>query len=275
MPGAPQELRACGSTEPAVKHIVSRDNPRFKTLRRWATQGRARREAKIVLLEGGHLIEAYVSAGGKLDEVVVSASGAIRPEIASWLAAHVSCAALQVPDRLFDELAAAETPSGILGVGRLDARETLPDLVADSVLLDGVQDPGNLGTLLRTAAAAGFRQVLLGPGSADPWSAKALRAGQGAQFLVSLQELADAAAFVRSYRGHSVVTRLDASRSLYDVDFRQPVLWIFGAEGQGVSAEVSSAATCAVRIPMPGGTESLNVAAAAAICLFETVRQRN
>lgn len=257
-----------------MKSVVSRDNPRFKELRRWAAQGRARREAGVVLLEGIHLIEAFLDAGHALDEIVVSESGAGRSEISQWLRAHPTLKALQFPDRLFAELASAETPQGMLGVGRIGMQVNAPDLALDGVLLDGVQDPGNLGTLMRTAAAAGFRQVLLAPGCADPWSAKALRAGQGAQFLLALHETQDPVEVLRCFQGLSVVTQLDAAVSLYDVDLRHPLLWVFGAEGQGVSAPVAAAAKCAVCIPMPGGTESLNVAAAAAVCLFEAVRQR-
>ena len=257
-----------------MKSIVSRDNPHFKELRRWAAQGRARREARVVLLEGVHLLEGFLDAGYSLEEVIVSESGAERDEIAVWLSIHPVLKVVQLPDRLFAELVSSETPQGILGVGRIETPEVSPDLSADSVLLDGVQDPGNLGTLMRTAAAAGFRQLMLGPGCADPWSAKALRAGQGAQLLLELHETSAPVEMVRSFRGVSIVTRLDASTSLYDADLRGPLLWVFGAEGQGVSEPVASAAKCAISIPMPGGTESLNVAAAAAICLFEAVRQR-
>ncbi len=256
-----------------MKTISSRDNPRFKRLRKWATQHRARRADGVILLDGLHLIDALLAAGGTLDEVAVSHGGVQRPEIAGWLAGRPGLDVLQFPDALFAEFAATETPSGILAVARKPAAAGAPAGDADCVLLDGVQDPGNVGTLLRTAAAAGIRQILLAPGCADPWAAKTLRAGQGAQFLLDIREGVDLAAFLEGYAGQGVVTRLDAPATLWETPLGGPLAWVFGAEGQGVSAPVAAAARLAVKIPMPGGTESLNVAAAAAICLFEKVRR--
>lgn len=289
--------------------IVSRDNPRFKRLRKWATQHRARREDGVILLDGLHLIKALLAAGGRLNEIAVSESGAARPEIADWLAAYechesgrsgsilraagkaddaiggttnpaaevtgqAMAEVLHFPDALFAALVETETPSGILAVAvkPMPAGEPARDI--DCVLLDGVQDPGNVGALLRTVAAAGVRQALLAPGCADPWAAKTLRAGQGAQFLLDIHEAVDLPAFLGTYAGHGVVTHLDAPTTLWDAPFDGPLAWVFGAEGRGVSAPVAAAATLLLRIPMPGGTESLNVAAAAAICLFERVRRR-
>lgn len=257
-----------------MKLINSRDNPHFKQLRKWASQGRARREDGVVLLDGLHLIDAWLLSGGALDEVIVSASGVMRAEVNAWLMRHESQKVLQMPDAMFAELVATETPSGILGQARKADAGAMPDAAADCIVLDGVQDPGNLGTLLRTAAAAGIRQALLGPGCTDPWAPKTLRAGQGAQFDLTIHENADLPAFLASYRGTGVVTSLAASQSLYEAPLDGPLAWVFGSEGQGVSAPVQAAARLAVRIPMPGRTESLNVAAAAAICLFEMVRRR-
>lgn len=257
-----------------MKSLTSRDNPRLKRLRKWAGQGRSRREDGVLLLDGLHLIDALLESGGQVSEVLVSESGWRKPEIAEWLARHDELDVLLVPDGLFADVAITETPSGIIAVGRLsgDTREARVD--SDCILLDGVQDPGNLGTLLRTAAAAGIRQALLAPGCADAWAPKTLRAGQGAQFLLTIHEGCDLAAFLAAYRGTGVVTRLDGAQSLYEAPLSGPLAWVFGAEGQGVSAPVAAAAKLGVFIPMPGGTESLNVAAAAAICLFEMVRRR-
>lgn len=277
MPGAPPQLRAGGATLAvldAVKAISSRDNPRFKRLRKWAQHGRVRREEDVILLDGLHLIEALQGAGGELLEVALSENGAARPEIAAWLAAHARIDTLCFPDAMFAEIAATDTPSGILAVARMPKPAAPPRADIDCLLLDGVQDPGNVGTLLRTAAAAGIRQALLGPGCADAWAPKTLRAGQGAQFLLAIHEHCDLAPFLGSYRGTGIVTRLDAARSLYDTPLDGPLAWVFGAEGQGVSDAVAHAARLGVFIPMPGGTESLNVAAAAAVCLFEVVRRR-
>ncbi|MBI2309158.1 MAG: RNA methyltransferase [Rhodocyclales bacterium] len=257
-----------------MKAISSRDNPRFKRLRKWATHHRARRDDGVILLDGLHLIEALQAVHGEIVEVAVAAGAAGKPEIAAWLAGHPRLDVLSLADGLFAEIAATETPSGIVAVARAPVPSAAPANDIDCLLLDGVQDPGNVGTLLRTAAAAGIRQALLGPGCADPWAPKTLRAGQGAQFLLAIHEGCDLAAFLAGFAGTGVVTRLDAARSLYETSLDGPLAWVFGAEGQGVSAPVAKAAKLGVFIPMPGGTESLNVAAAAAVCLFEVVRRR-
>ena len=143
----------------------------------------------------------------------------------------------------------------------------------DAVVLDAIQDAGNVGTLLRTAAAAGVRHVILGQGCAGAWTPRVLRAGQGAHFVLSVHEDADLADFMADYEGTTVVTCLDGALSLYDARWQGPVAWVFGAEGQGVRRELIDIARLRVRIPMPGQVESLNVAAAAAVCLFEGVRR--
>ena len=177
-------------------------------------------------------------------------------------------------DVLVRELGLVDTPSGILALAPIPEPELPPDTAADALLLDGVQDPGNLGTLLRTAAAAGVRQVLLSSACTAPWSPKVLRAGQGAHFLLAIHSDVDLLGFMRDFRGSTLVTSLDDAHSLYEANWSAPAAWVFGAEGQGVRAELLAAAQQRLRIPMPGGVESLNVGAAAAVCLFEQVRRR-
>jgi TrmH family RNA methyltransferase len=131
---------------------------------------------------------------------------------------------------------------------------------------------------LRSAAAAGFRQAVLSADCAQPWAPRTLRAGQGAHFLLEIHEAQHLPDFLGAYRGSTLVTALDGACDLYDealtATLRGPLAWVFGAEGRGVRAEVQAAAQQQVRIPMSGATESLNVAAAAAVCLFETLRRR-
>ena len=141
------------------------------------------------------------------------------------------------------------------------------------VLLEAIQDPGNLGAMLRTAAAAGVDAVYLSKGCAEVWSPKALRAGMGAQFALALHEHADLTLIARELKS-LIATSLDAQQSLYDLDLSGPVAFVFGNEGAGLSPALLDTATHQVKIPMPGKVESLNVAAAAAVCLFECVRQR-
>ena len=258
-----------------MKHIASRDNAHFKALRKLCQSGRERRKTGLVLLDGMHLIESYTVHFGVPQEIVVSESGATRHEIARYLESGKAAGATTVlGDALFDDLAVVETPSGIMAVVAQPHCAHGVDQATDAVLLDGIQDPGNLGSILRSAAAAGFRQLLLSADCAQAWSPKTLRAAMGAHFLLDLHEHCDLPSFLGGYRGQAVLTALDATTDLYSLDLKSPVAWVLGNEGQGVSEAVAQATMLRVRIPMPGATESLNVAAAAAICLFETVRQR-
>lgn len=257
-----------------MKTIVSRDNPHFKSLKKLCQSGRERRKTGHTLLDGMHLIESYVQRVGQPQEIVFSESGAKRQEIACYLERASSENTTKLSDALFHELATVDSPSGIMALVVQPRCAHGLNQEADAVLLDGIQDPGNLGSILRSAAAAGFRQVLLSSDCAHAWSPKTLRAAMGAHFQLDIHESCDLIAFLGGYRGLAVLTELAASDSLYSLSLDQPVAWVFGNEGQGVSLEVAQSTKQRVLIPMPGATESLNVAAAAAICLFETVRQR-
>ena len=150
-----------------------------------------------------------------------------------------------------------------------------PGRVADfCLLLEDVQDPGNVGSILRSAAAAGVAQVYTSAGCAFAWSPKVLRAGQGGHFHLDIFENVDLAAWARNFHGKTVAAVAGKGDPLFDSDLRGPVAVAIGNEGGGLSAALRAAATRQVTIPMPGGFESLNAAAAAAICLFECVRQR-
>jgi len=218
-----------------------------------------------------HLVEAFEAACGPVETLVVGESALAAGEIAR-LAEGREVTVLA--DALLRDLGLVDTPSGLLAVVAMPGAMAAVDLGKDAILLDGVQDPGNVGTLLRTAAAAGIKQAVLSPGCASAWSPKVLRAGQGAHFVLSIHEEADLAAFMADYRGTTLVTCLDGATSLYAARLEGPLAWVFGAEGQGVSTELIDVARLRIRIPMPGAVESLNVAAAAAVCLFEVLRRR-
>ena len=254
-----------------MKLIQSRDNPFFKRLKRLAESGRERRKTGQTLLDGVHLVEAWEAVHGPVETLVVADSAQQGGEIAAHVAGRE---VVVLADALIRDLGLVDTPSGLLAVVSMPPAPTLADAGADAVLLDGVQDPGNVGTLLRTAAAAGVRQVLLAPGCAAAWSPKVLRAGQGAHFVLAIHEEVDLAAFIAGYRGVAAVTCLEDATSLYAARWDGPLAWVFGAEGQGVRRELIALAGLRIRIPMPGAVESLNVAAAAAVCLFEALRRK-
>ncbi len=252
--------------------ISSRDNPIFKRLRKLAESARARREVHMSLLDGEHLLAAYLEAGGQPHTLVRAASfdaGRLAP-----LAARCPHAkAIVLPDALFAELAPVATPTGILAEAAWlnpSARAVTPLVI----VLEDIQDPGNLGAMLRTGAAAGATLAVLSKGCHDPWSPKALRGGQGAQFVLPLQQNIDLLAWLNGFSGTSVALALDEDSDFYALDLKGPLALVAGNEGAGLSEAVCGAATRCAHIPMAGRIESLNASAALAVAVFEAVRQR-
>lgn len=256
-----------------MKTVTARDNPSFKALKALATDARRQRSEGRTVIEGPHLVSAALDHGIVPELVAVSESGAALPEVAALLARAGAVETLVLRDALFRELSELATPVGILA--RIAIPAVAPETPqGDCLLLDAVQDAGNVGTLLRTAAAAGVRDVLLGPGCAGGWTPRVLRAAQGAHFVLTIREQADIAGFLKQYRGTSVAAVAHAGEPLYALDLSEPTAWLFGNEGAGIAPELSAAAGRRATIPLASGSESLNVAAAAAICLFEMRRQR-
>ncbi len=252
--------------------IRSRDNERLRRWRKLAASGRARRSERRALLEGVHLVEAHLASGRRTEALMVSESGLARREIA----ALVKTSGLQpvaLADELFAMLADTETPTGIAAEIALPDAE--PDLAAarSCVFLEGVQDAGNVGAILRSAAAFDLGAVVLGPGCADAWSPKVLRAAMGAHFSLNIGACSSLIAALDRFGGMIACTVVRNGSALQKADLRGRIGWIFGSEGQGVSAALAARATLRVTIQMPGAIESLNVAAAAAICFYERARQ--
>lgn len=255
--------------------ISSRDNPLAKHLHALAQSARERRLHGETLLDGAHLVAAAIAAGRPLKALIVSESGLARPEHRHLLdAVAAGVPRYRFSDPLLRHVSPVDTPSGLLATIELPASAPPAALTDSVVVLDGVQDPGNLGTILRTAAAAGIRRVLLGTGCAQAWSPRVLRAGMGAHFALAIEEGVEPCARLEAYPGRCLATALGAgARSLYALDLRGPLAWLFGAEGRGLSPALLARADQRVLIPMAAGIESLNVGAAVAICLFEQVRQ--
>jgi RNA methyltransferase, TrmH family len=252
--------------------ITSRDNPIFKRLKKLAESARARREARMTLLDGEHLLAAYLDAGGQPHTLVRAAS--FDTGKLAHLAARCSQAKVIVlPDALFAELAPVAAPTGLLA----EAAWLSPPAIAATplvIVLESIQDPGNLGAMLRTGAAAGATLAVLSKACHDPWSPKALRGGQGAQFVLPVAQGVDVPAWCAQFKGQSLALALAEDRSVFSSDLTGPLAFIVGNEGAGLSDEVRAAATATVQIPMPGKMESLNASAALAIAVFEAVRQR-
>ena len=247
--------------------ITSRDNPLVKTLRRLAQESNAYRKLGQFWLEGDHLCRAALQRGTRPVRVVLAQSLAESASADEWLGLDVPVTAM--PDELFAGLSGLESPARM---GFVMAHEASLAVGSDTptVILDRLQDAGNVGAILRCASAFGFRQVLALQGTAALWSHKVLRAGMGAHFGLNLAEGLQESD-LDALGLPLVTTSSHQGPFLHELlrDARLPsrCAWVMGHEGQGVRESLMARASLQVRIAQPGGEESLNVATAAAICL--------
>ncbi len=251
------------------EHLTSPSNPLLLRVRRLGRDNGAYRKFGEVLVEGEHLCGAAVSRG-------LSASVALVSEAAWELPARRELARqaeriVILPEGLLRGFSTLESPCDIAFVIALPAARPF-DPARSAVLLDRLQDAGNVGSILRSASALGVSQVLAVKGTAGLWSGKVLRAGMGAHFGLTLSEGLEVAD-VLQLGVPLVVTSSHARDTLAQVSLPRPCTWVFGHEGRGVGPTILAASSLQVRIPQPGGEESLNVAAAAAICFYEGLRQ--
>ncbi len=269
-----------------VEVITSRDNPLIKELRKLAQDGAAYRKSGRVWIEGEHLCDAAQARRLKAEIAVISDQ---KQHLAGMECARSATKLVVIADTLMREISGLESPAAMGLV--LSLPQDMPiEATARSVILDRLQDPGNAGSILRSAAAFGYAQIIALKGTVALWSPKVLRAGMGAHFslqiveaasLDQLQEMKHPLAVTSSHQGQ-YLHELQAQNSLSKKEQSAQDLcrqladfaWIFGHEGQGVSEELETLAKAHVRITQPGGQESLNVAAAAAICLHASAAAR-
>ena len=242
-------------------HVTSAANPLLKDLRKLSQDSHAYRKLGRVWLEGDHLCSAALERGVRPQVLVITES--LASEAPHWLGQ--AARDVIVPDALFASLSALESPARMGFV--IDAPQS-PGIEPHTatVVLDRLQDAGNVGSILRSAAAFGFRQVIALKGTAALWSPKVLRAGMGAHFSLSLVESAGPGQ-LDALQVPLIATSLHGGEYLHAAKLPWPCGWLLGHEGQGLNADLASRANISVRIAQPGGEESLNVAAAAAICL--------
>lgn len=276
-----------------VKHVTSRDNPIVKQLSELTRSASARRSGGLCLLEGEHLVESYVASGERIAQLVLRegsslADAVLRGGELSGSAARSSGfigradEVVVLAASLFDGLSSLATPSGVLAIAVVPTGAS-PRLRGFVLVLDAVQDPGNVGTLIRTAAAAGASQIWLSPGSAFAWSTKTLRASQGAHFALEIAENVDLKTALGNFSGQRWATLPRALpgmsealhlASLFDAKFDADVALIVSNEGAGLSRELYGSVTHGLRIPMVAGVESLNVATAGALALYRIAESR-
>lgn len=256
----------------AFKHITSRDNAVFKQLKKLADNKRERSKTGQTLLDGVHLIESYWHVFGE-PELLIIPEGKSTQEAVDLMQKLGDVNTVMFPTLMFSELTPVATSTGILALVKQPKVE-LPRTVNFALMLEDIQDPGNLGSMLRTALGANVDIVYLSKGCTDVWAPKCLRGGQGAQFHLPIIEGVDIIEALKEFNGNSYATTLTGD-ALYGYDLTAPTAFVIGNEGAGLSKDTINAASYEVSIPMHEKLESLNAAAAAAICLFERKRQIN
>ena len=270
-----------------IEFITSKDNSLFKEIRQLQATGPKGQKARLTsgqaLLEGIHLVQTWVGDPA-LKFLITSELGLQNPEIAQAVYAHVDICPetriYQLDKSLWDllsDLINAPHIAGLLDLPKtaVNPQQSVASITGDVIVLDRIQDAGNVGAILRTAAAAGFNQVIALTGCAHFWSSKVLRAGMGAHRLLDLYEGWSIQQVLSAVTAPLLAATADGELELFNLNkaLLHPVAWVMGSEGHGVSADLMTQAK-GVSIPIDPRIESLNVSAAAAVCLFETLRVR-
>lgn len=252
--------------------LESKDNPKIKHLRGLIEQNNYRKKQGQTVLEGTHLCLAWLHENKKINSIFTTEHALSHPDYERILAKYTGVVFV-IGESLYKDLSTLGTSLACLAIVDVPSSSQALDFKADTLILENVQDPGNVGTLLRSAAAAGIEQIICTKGSASLWSPRVLRAGMGAHFSLHTFENIDLKDVLAQFQIPVYVTSSHRAESLYSKNLRKTCVWILGNEGQGVSDYALQHAE-AVSIPQPGGQESLNVAIAGSICFFEMVRQR-
>lgn len=255
-----------------ILFLESKDNPKIKHLRGLIEQNSYRKKQGQTVLEGSHLCLAWLEQNRKINAIFTTENALKHPDLNDILDQYQGTVFV-IGESLYKDLSTLGTTLACLAIVDLPSSSQALDYQADTLILENVQDPGNVGTLLRSAAAASIQQIVCTKGSASLWSPRVLRAGMGAHFSLQTFENIQLEEILEQFKIPVYVTSSHRSTSLYAKDLSQPCVWILGNEGQGVS-DYALAHAEAVTIPQPGGQESLNVAIAGSVCFFEMVRQR-
>ncbi len=215
--------------------------------------------------------DAFVVVPG----VLVSESGLAHPEVARLLAGGRMPEPVVLSDALFAECATVQSPLGIAAIIAIPAPLLPAGSLGACLMLEDIRDPGNLGTLLRSAAAAGMPRAFLSPGCALAWAPRVLRAGMGAHFQIEIYEGVDLAGLAAHFEGRVLGAALHEARPYFDADLRGTLALVIGNEGAGISSELLARVHERLCIPMAPGIESLNAAVAGSILMFERLRQQS
>ena len=256
----------------SIIFLESKDNPKIKHLRALIEQASYRKKQRQTVLEGSHLSLAWLEQQRKLNSIFTTEAAlkhADLEKIIEQYNGHV----FVIGESLYKDLSTLGNSLACLAIVDFPQLSYALDFTKDTLILENIQDPGNVGTLLRSAAAANIKQIITTQGSASLWSPRVLRAGMGAHFSLFCFENIDLDSILPQFKIPVLSTSSHEATSLYSQDLTQSCVWILGNEGQGIS-DYALEHSKAISIPQPGGQESLNVAVAGSICFFEMVRQR-
>ena len=259
---------------PYVNELITSDkNQTVKLAKALLTQARQRKKLGQTILEGVHLIDAALRSDYPFVQILLAESAHNHPEVQQVLTRLPTYTPiLTLSDTLYSSIRSLGTGVDMMAIVAIPSPKLSP-ITDDCLILNDVQDSGNVGTLLRTAAAVGINNILCTTGTAQAWSPKTLRAGMGAQFALNIYEGLSSADILESVKVPLFATSSHTDTVIYEHNLEAPLAWIMGHEGQGVCAELMQCAT-PIALPQPNGQESLNVAIAGALCLYETLRQR-
>lgn len=251
--------------------ISSTQNPTIKHASALLTHHRTRKKSAQTVLEGVHLIDAYLATGKMPTTLIVSDTSLEHHEVQVILG-KLSISPLVVADKLYKQIRTLGDGVDLMAIIDVPTAP-MATISHDCLILNDIQDAGNVGTLLRSASSVGIRTIISTPNTASLWSPKCLRAGMGAQFSLTMHEHLPIDEILQSVKTPLYATSSHAQKIIYDHDLSQPVAWVLGHEGQGVDERFLQLAT-PISLPQPGGQESLNVGVAGSVCFYETLRQR-
>ena len=258
-----------------MKKIPSAQNPLVKKLVQLSEKQSFRNKQKMTIIEGAHLTAEWLKRFGVPDFCVISSSSKRSEEVEgiSPKCEELNTEIIELEAKIYSKISPVIEGVGILFVVKIPENQCV-DFCEDVIILDRIQDPGNFGTILRSAVGFGVKQIICSKGTVSAWSPKVLRSGMGAHFKLQILENQDLNEVILKVETPIFATSLQAEKSIYDENFTTKTAWIFGNEGAGVSLELLSKVKNQVIIPQVGQIESLNVAMAATVCLAEQARQR-
>lgn len=260
-----------------MQTITSKDNELIKHIRKLKDK-KYRDESNEYVVEGVKLVEEAVKENVKIKQIIVCEDTTRTYEIPTHIMLEIAkYECISVSDKIFNIITQVTNPQGIMAIIEKNAQNAKIDYTQDIiVVLDDVQDPGNLGTILRTVDSIGLNQIIVSKGTADAFNSKVVRSTMGAIFRIKIIEVENLAQAIKEMRKHHfklMVTSLQTKNSIYDIDFNKKII-VIGNEANGVSKEIQDMADEKAKIPMLGRTESLNASVAAGVVMYEYVRQK-